>query len=87
MKSGIADSRQRRLGSIDITRILGREIDRGGLEPSSRLPPGRALAKTYGAARGTVREALNQLANENLVEIRPGSSTYVTPKKVANQAL
>ena len=81
MKSGIADSRQRRLGSIDIARILRREFDREGLERSSRLPPGRAFAKTYGAARGTVREALNQLANENLVEIRPGRALMSPQKK------
>ena len=74
------------MGSIDIAQILRREIDKGTLEPSSRLPPGRALAKTYGVARGTVREALNQLAHENLVEIRPGSGTYVTSEKIAKSS-
>ena len=46
------------MGSIDIARILRREINSGALETGSRLPPGRELAKTYGVARGTLREAL-----------------------------
>jgi len=80
-KRGVADRPQRRLGSINIAQILRREIDREVLEPRSRVPPGRVLAKNYGVARGTIREALNQLANEALVEIRPGSGTYVTSEK------
>ena len=35
------------------------------------------MAKSLGVARGTVREALNQLAEEGIVEIRPGSGSYV----------
>ena len=71
----------KRMGSIDIVRILRREINSGALETGSRLPPGRELAKTYGVARGTLREALKQLAKEDLVEIRPGSGTYVALMK------
>ena len=71
----------KRLGSIDIVQLLRREINSGALETGSRLPPGRELAKTYGVARGTLREALKQLAQEDLVEIRPGSGTYVALMK------
>jgi len=35
------------------------------------------LADTYSVARGTVRKALNILAIENIVDIRPGSGTFV----------
>jgi GntR family uxuAB operon transcriptional repressor len=36
------------------------------------------MASNYRVARGTVREALMQLAEEGLVEIRPGSGSYVS---------
>ena len=72
------------MGSIEIAQILRREISSGGLDPGSRLPPGRDLAKIYGVARGTLRKALTQLAKEDLVEIRPGSGTYITPKPSEN---
>ena len=76
-----ADNRpQQRMGSTEIALILRREINSGGLEPGSRLPPGRELAKIYGVARGTLRRALNQLAREELVKTRPGSGTYITSK-------
>ena len=72
------------MGFIEIAHILRREISSGRLEPGSRLPPGRGLAKIYGVARGTLRKALNQLAKEDLEEIRPGSGTYITSKPSKN---
>ena len=74
----MSDKLQKRLGSSEISGLLRREIGTGVLVAKERLPPERLLAKTYGVARGTVREALNQLADEGLVEIRPGSGTFVT---------
>ena len=56
---------------------IRREISNGNLGLNDRLAPERMLAGTYGVARGTVREALNLLVSEGLVEIRPGSGTYV----------
>lgn len=49
----------------------------GDLALRERLAPERTLAAEFSVARGTVREALNQLASEELVEIKPGSGTYV----------
>ena len=74
----MSDKLQKRLGSSEISGLLRREIGTGVLVAKERLPPERLLAKTYGVARGTIREALNQLADEGLVEIRPGSGTFVT---------
>jgi len=42
-----------------------------------RLPAERLLAETYGVSRGTIREALNRLSREGLLEIRAGSGAYV----------
>ena len=64
-------------GSAEIAGLLRQEIRRGTLVSQERLPAERVLAETYAVARGTVREALNQLSNDGLVEIRRGSGTYV----------
>ena len=74
----MSDRLQKRLGSSEITELLRREIGTGVLVAKERLSPERLLAETYGVARGTIREALTQLAEEGLVEIRPGSGTFVT---------
>lgn len=66
-----------RRGSAEIAGIVRRSIRSGTFAANERLPPERELAKSYDVARGTVREALNKLAEEGLVEIRPGSGTYV----------
>lgn len=67
-----------RVGSAEIASLIRRDIKTGELSAKERLPPERVLAETYRVARGTVREALNKLAEESLVEIRAGSGTYVT---------
>ena len=66
----------RRKGSTEIAGHLRREIIAGNLAAKERLPPERVLANEYGVARGTVREALNRLADEGMVEIRAGSGSY-----------
>lgn len=71
-------TKHNRLGSAEIASLLRRDITTGELLAHERLPPERALAEQYGVARGTIREALNRLADESLVAIKPGSGTYVT---------
>ena len=66
-----------RYGSAEIADLLRQNVQSGKLTPRERLPAERLLAKTYGVARGTIRGALNQLAEEGLIEIRPGSGTYI----------
>jgi hypothetical protein len=57
--------------------LLASAIADGRLVPGERLPPRRALASEHRAALRTVQEALAQLADEGLVETRPGSGTRV----------
>ncbi len=71
------DERPKRRGAAEIASMLRRSIMSGDLALRERLAPERALAAEFSVARGTVREALNQLATEELVEIKPGSGTYV----------
>lgn len=65
-------------GAAEIATILRRDISKGRLRMHDRLPAERQLAESYGVARNTLREALLRLEEENYVEIRPGSGTYVT---------
>lgn len=69
---------RQKTGSADIAATLRREILSGVLIENDRMPSERLMAEKYGVSRGTVREALNQLAREQLVDIRAGSGTYVT---------
>ena len=49
----------------------------GVLEPGSKLPSERALIEEYGAARGTVRQALAVLKTEGLIEVAHGRGAFV----------
>jgi GntR family transcriptional repressor for pyruvate dehydrogenase complex len=48
------------------------------LLPGDKLPPERELAELMNVSRSALREALRALAVMNVVEIRPGSGTFVT---------
>ena len=47
------------------------------LEPGEKLPPERELTQILGVSRPTIREATKVLRDRGLVELRPGSGTYV----------
>lgn len=49
----------------------------GSIEPGTRLPPERQLATTLGVGRSAVREALAALEILGIVDVRPGSGTYL----------
>ena len=49
----------------------------GDLEPGTRLPPERQLAATLEVGRSAVREALAALEILGIVDVRPGSGTYL----------
>lgn len=49
----------------------------GGIAPGTRLPPERRLAETLGVGRSAVREALAALEILGIVDVRPGSGTYL----------
>jgi len=66
-----------RAGASGIATLLKEAISAGQYQPDERLPPERELAEHFGAARNTVRQALNLLEKEGLVIRRAGSGTYV----------
>ncbi len=55
------------------TRIL-----QGEWVPGESIPPEAVLARSYGVALGTIRQALSLLVSEALLERRHGKGTFVT---------
>ena len=64
-----------------ISAHLRQAIATGAYAEGDQLPPERQLATTFGAARSTVRRALEQLEKAGLVSRRLGSGTYVTANR------
>ncbi|MFD7443293.1 GntR family transcriptional regulator [Streptomyces sp. NPDC059909] len=65
----------------DIAAHYRTEIAVGAYGPGARLPGAQGLAKKLGVALMTVQSAYRQLAEDGLVEGRPGSGTYVVDVK------
>lgn len=62
-----------------IAAFLRGQIERGVLEPETRLPSIRRLASSLGVNRVTVETAYAELEADGLVVSRCGSGTYVLP--------
>ncbi|GAB2510203.1 FadR/GntR family transcriptional regulator [Paramicrobacterium agarici] len=72
------------LGSVSagnsVPEIARRMLDlftSGSIEAGTRLPPERQLSASLGVGRSAVRETLAALEILGIVEIRPGSGTYL----------
>ena len=65
-------------GSAGVFNQIRDSIVSGQYSFNERLPSERALAVRYKAARGTIRAALEQLEQANLVRKKFGSGTFVT---------
>jgi GntR family transcriptional regulator, transcriptional repressor for pyruvate dehydrogenase complex len=62
--------------SVVATRLLDL-FTSGSIAPGTRLPPERQLAATLEVGRSAVREALAALEILGIVDVRPGSGTYL----------
>jgi DNA-binding GntR family transcriptional regulator len=60
-----------------ITEALRARITGEEFAPGAALPSEAALCGEYGVARNTLRRALDQLADEGLIEARPGRGRVV----------
>lgn len=58
--------------------VLRELIGSGRYGTGDRLPSEADLARRYGVSRVTVRQTLQNLADEGLIERRPGVGTFVT---------
>ncbi len=61
----------------EVTRRLMDYFTGGTVAPGERLPPERQLATSMGVGRSAVREALAALEILGVVDVRPGSGTYL----------
>lgn len=67
-------------GGTAVSEVARRMMDlftSGSIAPGTRLPPERQLATTLGVGRSAVREALAALEILGIVDVRPGSGTYL----------
>jgi CheY-like chemotaxis protein len=71
----VSDRRVLKYQSIAVD--LRDRIARGALKPGQQLPASASLAKQYGVALMTVRQALALLEQEGAVEARHGAGTFV----------
>ncbi|MDI4232594.1 GntR family transcriptional regulator [Bradyrhizobium sp. 31Argb] len=70
-----------------IADILRQRIARNYWPKQARLPPNEALAEEFGVSRITIRQAIDILVNEHLLEARQGSGTYVAQTPVQDRWL
>jgi GntR family transcriptional regulator len=75
--SSIIDPTSDRPAYRQIADHLRAAILGGRLAAGDQLPSERALMSTYGAARGTVRQAIATLRTEGLVDIEQGRGAFV----------
>lgn len=67
---------------IQIHDEIRQYIEEGKWKIGDRLPSERELATTFGVSRMTLRQAIQTLADEGIVERKIGSGTYVARRKV-----
>ncbi len=68
---------------LDVVEAIETGIEAGEFANGSRLPSDREISQKLGVSRPTAREALLALEFAGLIEIRPGSGTYVTRPDVS----
>jgi GntR family transcriptional repressor for pyruvate dehydrogenase complex len=76
----------RRVGD-KVSAYLERLIALGELSPGDKIPAERSIAETLGVSRGSVRDAMQELAHKGLVERRPGRGTVVLDSRAAGDSL
>lgn len=63
---------------LQLADYLRRQIVSGAWSPNYRLPPEIDLAKELAVSRGTVRQAMDVLVNQGLLQRTAGKGTFVT---------
>lgn len=67
---------------IKIHNQIKRDIEAGIWKVGDRIPSERALSGQFGVSRMTLRQALQTLVDEGILERRIGAGTYVARQKV-----
>lgn len=72
---------------IQIHDQLKNEIEQGIWKVGDRLPSERELAVKFNVSRMTLRQAIQNLADEGILERKIGSGTYVAREKYKKKCL
>ncbi len=67
---------------FQLSNLLRQQIHSGILKPGDLIPSESQLCSQYGVSRTTVRQALNQLVEENLIIRRRGKGSFVASQKL-----
>lgn len=67
-----------------IAQCIEKEVRNGKYKQGMFLPPERILAEEFGVSRNTLRQAMKELADSDLIRISPGRGVYVTDAKSSN---
>ncbi len=72
---------------LQITDYITSKIREGIWQPHYKLPSEDELAKQLGVARGTVRQALSELATEGILYRLHGKGTFVASDQIETKAV
>lgn len=70
-----------------LKKIIIDMIDNGDLNENDKIPTEKQLCKAYDISRATVRQALNELENEDYIFKVQGKGTFVSPVKFQQDLL
>ncbi|GAA2795849.1 GntR family transcriptional regulator [Saccharopolyspora taberi] len=83
LRPDVLGRRRRADRARQVAEVIRRQIDRGDF-PQGHLPDERELGAEFGMSRNTIREALELLRGEGLIERVPGLGTRVSTEKYAH---
>ncbi|MFR1051645.1 MAG: FadR/GntR family transcriptional regulator [Lachnospirales bacterium] len=66
--------------SVTVEEQIIRIIKENELRPGDRLDTEMELSRRLGVGRGTVREAIKGLVSRNILVVRQGSGTFISPR-------
>ncbi len=61
-----------------ITMQITKMVQNGTLNPGDKLPPERSLSDSLGIARGTIKKAYLELAQNNIIEMTQGRGSFIS---------
>ncbi|MCS7464236.1 GntR family transcriptional regulator [Paenibacillus doosanensis] len=82
MGSQLMDQRTDMPLYVQLIEIFRTMLESGGMQAGERFPTELELAKQYGVARITVRNAIAELVQEGLLVRRQGKGTFVAERKI-----